>query len=77
VVSSTEAFLRAVGASCLVRSSNQPLSETRSGLTGILERLGYDKGDKPRFLNTADHGAVQIVIGRDGIAVSSCLQPEL
>ncbi|UCF33651.1 MAG: ComEC/Rec2 family competence protein [Phycisphaerales bacterium] len=77
VVSSTEAFLRAVGSSYLVRSSNQPISETRSGLTGILRRLACDEGDRPRFLNTADHGAAQIVIGRDGIAVSSCLRREL
>jgi competence protein ComEC len=77
VVSSTEAFLRAVGASCLVRSSNQRIAMTRSGLPGILERLAREAGDKPRFLNTADHGAVQIVIDRDGIVVSSYLQPEL
>ncbi len=63
VESSSKAFIAAVGARVLVRSSHEPRAETLNGL--------YEIAGKTPIFNTADVGAVEIVIDKDGVEVSS------
>lgn len=60
---STEAFVDAVGAGVLIRSSHQPMTETLNGLQALV-------GGAALF-NTADVGAVRVTIAADGITVST------
>jgi competence protein ComEC len=60
---STHAFIDAVGASTLIRSSHEPRVETFNGL--------YEMAGATPVYNTADVGAVQVVIDREGVHVSS------
>jgi competence protein ComEC len=63
---SSEAFLAAVGAKVLIRSSGERTAETTSGLGTLV--------GETTLYNTADVGAVQIIIGADGMHVLS-MQP--
>ncbi|MFQ5413211.1 MAG: ComEC/Rec2 family competence protein [Phycisphaerae bacterium] len=58
----TGSFLDAVGARYLIRSSHEPMARTRSA-------LAFLAGDTP-LLNTADVGAVRVVIDPAGVSVS-------
>ena len=60
---SSRAFVEAVAPQVLIRSSHERMDETFSG-------LHYVVGDIPLF-NTADVGAVQVVIDDQGLRVSS------
>ena len=60
---STPAFLAAVGADWLVRSSKEPMAETVNGLDSMAR-------DTP-IVNTADVGAIRVVIDDDGVTVRS------
>jgi competence protein ComEC len=72
VVSSTPAFIRAVGAATVVRSTNQSTAETTSGLNEIVKQRppGTGRTPPPRLHNTADYGAVEITMDAGGITVS-------
>ena len=61
VRTSSESFLAAGEADVLIRSSNQRMVDTRSGLDAMA-------GDR-RLLNTADCGAVQILVSPAGLEV--------
>ena len=61
VQSSTAEFLQQVGASILIRSSHQRMKDTTNGLRQIV-------GSTPVY-NTADVGAVEVVIDRKGVRV--------
>ncbi len=63
VRSTTREFLAAVGAKFLVRSSGQRMARTDNGLIELL-------GDTPIY-NTADVGAVTIVLDREGVHVNA------
>jgi competence protein ComEC len=60
---STAEFFKETGAHRIVRSSNQPIADTTNGLIEIV-------GDRALY-NTADHGAIQIVIDKRGIIVTT------
>ena len=60
---SSRAFVEAVAPRVLIRSSHERMDETFSGLQ-------YVVGEIPMF-NTADVGAVQVVIDDEGLRVSS------
>ena len=62
----SKSFVDAVGATVLVRSSREPMAETSDGLWQAV-------GRRPIY-NTADYGAVEIVIDADGVRVSTSLQ---
>jgi competence protein ComEC len=61
VRSSTRAFLDAVDAGILVRSSSQPMDETFNGLQAVVGAT--------TLYNTADVGAVQVIIDEDGVRI--------
>lgn len=63
VRSSSQAFVDAVGAEAVIRSSHARMAETFNGLQAVVGRT-------PLF-NTADVGAVRVVIDGDGIEVSA------
>jgi competence protein ComEC len=67
VRSSTASFIEKVGAAVLVRSSGQPTAQTMNGLPEII-------GERELY-NTADVGAVEIVLDGDGIRISCMLDP--
>jgi len=58
---STRAFLEAVGSDVLVRSSNERTADTYNGLMAITSPA--------TVFNTADVGAVRVVIDTDGLSV--------
>jgi competence protein ComEC len=58
---STAQFIRAVGPSAAIRSSGERMNQTRSGLTALV-------GDIPLY-NTADVGAVEVILDHDGVRV--------
>ncbi len=60
---SSQAFVEAVGAGAVIRSSGQRMDETFNGLQAVV-------GAIPLY-NTADVGAVQVVIDADGICIST------
>ncbi len=60
---SSEAFVGEVGAGTVIRSSGEPMTETFNGLQAVV-------GDTPLY-NTADVGAVRVVIDAGGVHVSS------
>lgn len=60
---SSKAFLEAVGADAVVRSSGQPMEETFNGLQEVVGVTA--------LYNTADVGAVRVVIDSDGVHISS------
>ncbi len=70
VVRTTKAFIEAVNPDVLIRSSNERTSETINTLTEIARPY--------RLLNTADVGAIEIVIDAGGIAIATMhnLTPE-
>lgn len=65
IADSLAEFLPSVGAAVLIRSSNERMAETISGLS--------DLADNAKLYNTADHGAVTIELTSAGIGVSSQL----
>jgi competence protein ComEC len=60
---STAQFIRAVGPSAAIRSSGERMDQTRSGLNALV-------GDIPLY-NTADVGAVEVILDDDGVRVSA------
>jgi competence protein ComEC len=60
---STAPFIRAVGPGAAIRSSGERMDQTRSGLNALV-------GDIPLY-NTADVGAVEVVLDDDGVRVST------
>ena len=64
---SSKAFFEAVGASSAIRSSWQRMSDNRSGLQAVLGAT--------RIYNTADIGAVQVVMDGQAIRVTPALGP--
>jgi len=60
---STAQFIRAVGPSAAIRSSGERMDQTRSGLNALV-------GDIPLY-NTADVGAVEVVLDDAGVRVSA------
>ncbi len=60
---STPAFLAAVGADWLVRSSKEPMAETVNGLDSMVGNT--------RIVNTADGGAIRVVFDDGGVTVRS------
>jgi competence protein ComEC len=70
VTTTTGAFFRAVAPKVVIQSSGERTTEMRSALQSLL-------GEIPLY-NTADVGAVEVVIGRDGLNVhgfNSCSHP--
>ncbi len=65
---SSRAFFKAVGASAAIRSSWQPMSDNRSGLQAVLGAT--------RIYNTADIGAVQVVMDGQTVRVTPALGPD-
>jgi len=63
VRSSSAAFFDAVGPSIMVRSSNEPMAETYNGLASLVGAA--------RLLNTADIGAVTIVLNDGGVRAAA------
>ncbi len=63
VVQTTQAFVSAVDPSILIRSSSERMSETINGIDEIAQPY--------RLFNTADSGAIEIIIDADGIAVKT------
>ena len=66
VESTTEAFIRAVNPSVVIRSSHQRMSDTNNGLS---QTVGHALGDVP-LLNTADHGAITVEVDESGVHIS-------
>ena len=64
---SSKAFFEAVGASVAIRSSWQPMSDNRSRLQAALGTT--------RIYNTADIGAVQVIMDGQTIRVTPALDP--
>jgi competence protein ComEC len=60
---STAQFIRAVGPGAAIRSSGERMDQTRSGLAAIV-------GDVSLY-NTADVGAVEVILDDDGVRVSA------
>ncbi len=63
VRSSTREFIQAVQPSIAIRSSHERAAETFNGIDRLL-------GDVPLY-NTADLGAIQVVLDRDGVTVTT------
>ncbi len=63
VRSSSKAFVDAVGARVVIRSSHERMEETFNGLQAVV-------GTIPLY-NTADVGAVRVVIDQEGVCISS------
>jgi competence protein ComEC len=72
VRSSTGSFIAAVAPSVVIRSSSERTEETHSGLQQIIGTI-RGIGSVPELYNTADIGAVEVVIDRDGVRVSPAL----
>lgn len=69
VQSSTQAFIEAVNADVLIRSSHDQLDRTYNGLPNII-------GDRQLY-NTADHGAIRVDIDASGVTTTPYLKPAL
>jgi len=67
VTSSTAAFLDAVDADVLIRSSHQPMTKTYNGLANIITGR--------TLFNTADNGAIRVTIDRTGVHVAPFVAP--
>lgn len=67
VRASSREFLKAVGPRLTIRSSGQKAVDTFSGLSEILGQT--------RLLNTADVGAVTVIIDRNGLRVMTARPP--
>lgn len=65
----TREFIRAVGADALIRSSNERMADTLSGLPNIV-------GDTPIY-NTADHGAIIIRMDETGLKITTHLEGQV
>ena len=72
VRSSTGSFIAAVAPSVVIRSSSERTEETYSGLQQIIGTI-RGTGSIPELYNTADVGAVEVVIDRDGVRISPAL----
>jgi len=63
---STGEFIRQVRPGAIIRSSGEPMNQTLSGLDTVI-------GDVPLY-NTADIGAVEVVLDREGVHVATPCQ---